>query len=36
MPGGLTQLTYYGYQDIAITGNPEITYFKGKVIIWKY
>lgn len=29
MPGGLTQLQYYGYQDIAITGNPEITYFKS-------
>jgi hypothetical protein len=29
MPGGLTQLTYYGFQDIAISGNPEITHFKA-------
>lgn len=29
MPGGLTQLSYYGFQDIAISSNPEITYFKA-------
>lgn len=28
MPGGLTQLTYYGYKNLAVSGNPEITYFK--------
>lgn len=28
MGGGLLQLVSYGKQDIALTGNPQITYFK--------
>ena len=28
MSGGLTQLVAYGAQDIYLTGNPEITFFK--------
>ncbi|AYV79601.1 MAG: NCLDV major capsid protein [Faunusvirus sp.] len=28
MPGGLIQLASYGAQDIFLTGNPEITFFK--------
>jgi len=28
MTGGLLQLVAYGSQDIYLTGNPEITYFK--------
>ena len=28
MPGGIIQLAYRGYQDLAISGNPEITHFK--------
>lgn len=29
MSGGLTQLVAYGAQDIYLTGNPQITYFKN-------
>ena len=29
MGGGLMQLTAYGSQDIYITGNPQITFFKA-------
>lgn len=28
MPGGLMQLVAYGHQDIYLTGNPQITFFK--------
>ena len=28
MGGGLLQLVSYGKQDICLTGNPQITYFK--------
>ncbi len=28
MAGGLINLTYYGTQDILLTGNPQITFFK--------
>jgi len=28
MPGGLLQIASFGNQDIFLTGNPEITYFK--------
>ena len=28
MAGGLLQLTSYGSQDLFLTGNPEITFFK--------
>lgn len=28
MAGGLTQITIYGSQDIFLTGNPQITFFK--------
>ena len=28
MSGGLMQLVAYGAQDLPLTGNPEITYFK--------
>ena len=28
MPGGLMQLVAYGAQDLYLTGNPQITYFK--------
>ena len=28
MGGGLTQLVAYGAQDIYLTGNPQITFFK--------
>ena len=28
MSGGLLQLVVYGEQDIYLTGNPEITFFK--------
>ena len=28
MPGGLLQLVAYGAQDIYLTGNPQITFFK--------
>jgi len=28
MSGGLMQLVAYGAQDIYLTGNPQITYFK--------
>jgi hypothetical protein len=28
MGGGLLQLVAYGAQDIYLTGNPQITYFK--------
>ena len=28
MGGGLIQLVAYGAQDVHLTGNPEITYFK--------
>ncbi len=28
MGGGLTQLVNYGAQDIYLTGNPQITFFK--------
>jgi hypothetical protein len=28
MPGGLLQIASFGSQDIFLTGNPEITYFK--------
>jgi hypothetical protein len=28
MPGGLMQLVAYGAQDIYLTGNPQITFFK--------
>jgi hypothetical protein len=28
MPGAILQLTAYGAQDIYLTGNPQITYFK--------
>lgn len=28
MPGGLIQIASYGNQDLFLTGNPEITYFK--------
>ena len=28
MPGGLMQLTAYGAQDLYLTGNPNITFFK--------
>ena len=28
MTGGLMQLVAYGAQDIYLTGNPQITYFK--------
>ena len=29
MAGGLLQLVAYGVQDIYLTGNPQITYFKA-------
>lgn len=29
MPSGLMQLALYGYDDIYLTGNPEITFFKA-------
>ena len=28
MPGGLMQLVAYGAQDVYLTGNPQITFFK--------
>lgn len=28
MPGGLIQIASYGSQDLTLTGNPQITYFK--------
>ena len=28
MPGGLIQISSYGSQDLTLTGNPQITYFK--------
>jgi hypothetical protein len=28
MPGGLIQIANYGSQDLTLTGNPQITYFK--------
>lgn len=28
MPGGIMQLTAYGAQDLYLTGNPDITFFK--------
>lgn len=28
MPGGLMQIVAYGAQDVLLTGNPEITFFK--------
>jgi len=28
MPGGLLQLVAYGAQDVYLTGNPQITFFK--------
>lgn len=28
MPGGLMQLVFYGAEDIYLTGNPQITFFK--------
>jgi hypothetical protein len=28
MSGGLLQLVLYGAQDMVLTGNPEITFFK--------
>lgn len=27
MPGGLLQLTYYGSQNVVLSGNPDMTYF---------
>ena len=32
MAGGLSQLVAYGPQDVFLTGNPEITYFK---VVWR-
>lgn len=32
MAGGLSQLVAYGPQDVYLTGNPEITYFK---VVWR-
>ena len=29
MVGGLLQLAVYGNEDIYLTGNPQITYFKS-------
>ena len=29
MPGGLIQVTAYGDQDLYLSGNPEITFFKS-------
>ena len=29
MGGGLMQLVQYGAQDLYLTGNPEITFFKA-------
>ena len=29
MPGGIAQLLYYGPQNLAISGNPELTYFRA-------
>ena len=29
MGGGLIQLTAYGAQDVFLTGNPQITFFKA-------
>ena len=29
MTGGLIQLVAYGAQDIYLTGNPQITFFKS-------
>ena len=29
MTGGLMQLVAYGAQDVHLTGNPQITYFKA-------
>ncbi len=29
MGGGLLQLVAYGAQDVYLTGNPQITFFKG-------
>ena len=29
MGGGLMQLVAYGAQDIYLTGNPQITFFKS-------
>ena len=31
MGGGLMQLVAYGAQDIYLTGNPQITFFKGSI-----
>ena len=28
MPGGLLQIVAYGPQDVYLTGNPQITFFK--------
>ena len=28
MGGGVMQLTTYGSQDIYLTGNPQVTFFK--------
>ena len=28
MPGGLIEISTYGSQDLFLTGNPEITFFK--------
>ena len=29
MPGGIAQLVSYGAQDVYLTGNPQITFFKS-------
>ena len=33
MGGGLMQLVAYGAQDVHLTGNPQITFFK--VVVFK-
>ena len=35
MGGGLMQLVAYGAQDIYLTGNPQITFFKVEYIFRK-
>ena len=31
MGGGLMQLVAYGAQDVYLTGNPQITFWKGNL-----
>ena len=33
MGGGLLQLVAYGAQDVYLTGNPQITFFKLYIVV---